>query len=124
MVDDDPIELRLALRCHAQSGLAHPLKTFAKPEPLLEHLDGVIAGRAPTPALILVDVRMPRMNGFEVVEAIRAREPLRDLPPIAMLTTSTLRADRERAVVLGCAAYLVKPSKNLEFVALFKAMAP
>ncbi len=124
MVDDDPLDLRIARRCHARSGIDRPLRTFDEPTALLTHLEAVGRGEAPRPALLLVDVRMPGVDGFEVVRRVRAQAPFTSAPPIAMLTTSDLDEDRETASAVGCAAYLVKPQDTRSFIELFRAMGP
>lgn len=124
MLDDDPLDLHLARRCHARSGITRPLTTFDRPQALFDHLDAVARGEATTPALLLVDVSMPAMNGFEVVRRVRSNPAFADRPPIAMFSTSSLEEDREAARALGCAAYLVKPPTTRRFVQLFEKMGP
>ncbi len=121
MVDDDRLDLRLARRCHARSGIARPLETFTDGPALLRRLVDPVAAN---PGLLLVDVRMPAMNGFDVVRAVKALDELDAATPIAMLTTSRLDADRERALALGCAAYLVKPETSSDFTRLFAGWGP
>lgn len=123
MLDDDLLDIRLARWSHARSGIARPLKVFTSADALFAHLDLIVRGHNELPALILLDVRMPCMDGFAVLRAIRSREELAEVP-IAMLTTSTLRADRERAIELGCSAYLTKPSTRKDLIGLFQVMGP
>ncbi len=78
---------------------------------LLEAVDGEDAVRAAqeyAPDLILLDVVMPRMNGFEALVAIRERTPATDCA-IAMLTTSATEADMQRSRDAGANGYIVKP---------------
>lgn len=113
--------MRIARRCHIRSGIARPLETFTDGASLLRHLAG---GEQASPGLILVDVRMPAMNGFDVVHALKQIESLAHETPIAMLTTSRLDADRERALALGCSGYLVKPETTDAFARLFETWGP
>lgn len=123
MLDDDLLDIRLAQWSHARSGIARPLTAFSSTSAFFAQLDIIVGGHAERPALILLDVRMPRMDGFAVLRAIRSREALAPVA-VAMLTTSTLHADRERAAELGCSAYLIKPSTRKELVTLFQMLGP
>ncbi|MVM28437.1 response regulator [Spirosoma sp. HMF4905] len=60
------------------------------------------------PCLILLDLNMPRLNGFETLQLIRAHPLYQDVP-IVMLTTSDLAEDRQRAQALGATAFITKP---------------
>jgi len=63
---------------------------------------------APLPSLMLLDLKMPKMNGFEVLRHIKEDKDLRKLP-IIILTTSPRSSDIDRAYELGCNSYIVKP---------------
>ena len=63
---------------------------------------------APKISLMLLDLKMPKMNGFEVLENIKQDEKLRRIP-VVVLTTSPRSSDIERAYDLGCNSYIVKP---------------
>jgi CheY-like chemotaxis protein len=66
-------------------------------------------------ALILVDVQMPKMDGFQLVEHLK-KEPIKYAPTIMMLTSLGIRGDSERCQKLGIAAYLVKPVKQTDLL--------
>jgi len=74
------------------------------------------------PDLILLDINMPRMNGFEVMEAITRDEALRGIP-VVVLTTSAEIADVNRMYQLGCKSYLTKPGDFEVFSAAIKQLA-
>jgi CheY-like chemotaxis protein len=87
---------------------------FRKVAPDLElkaATDGVEAvealSKAPRPALVLLDLKLPKKNGFEVLEWARSRPEL-DALPILVLTSSSERGDIDRAYELGASSYLVK----------------
>ncbi|MDP9349733.1 MAG: response regulator, partial [Gemmatimonadota bacterium] len=65
--------------------------------------------RYPLPGLVLLDVKLPRRSGHEVLEWIRAKPVLRRIP-VVVLTSSDVPDDRNRAYDLGASSYLVKPS--------------
>ena len=70
---------------------------------------------AEIPDLILMDVVMPRMSGFEAVAAIRRREATRSTPVI-MVTTRGEAANVEKGFEVGCSEYVTKPINSLELV--------
>ncbi|CAN5692184.1 response regulator [soil metagenome] len=76
---------------------------------------------APRPDLLLLDLHMPRMDGFEVMEAISKDESLRHLTVLA-LTTSTDSADVRRMYALGCRSFMVKPVEFDTFTAAIKQL--
>ena len=69
---------------------------------------------AERPDLILLDLRMPRMSGFEVLRAISAAPELKQIP-VVVLTTSSAERDIEEAYRLGCKSYILKPLGYGEF---------
>jgi CheY-like chemotaxis protein len=77
------------------------------------HLDTVVARERPD--LILLDVMMPGINGYEALEALRASEATRTLP-VVMLTALAQRSDVERAIAGGVDGYLTKPFEPAELV--------
>ena len=66
------------------------------------------------PCVILLDLNMPKMTGFEFLETVKARATLRDIP-IVVVTTSEERQDRARSFELGAAGYIVKSADYAEF---------
>ena len=75
----------------------------------VDGLDGLTALRAEPVDLAVLDIDMPRMNGFELTEAIRKDDRLVDLP-VVLVTARSSREDRERGIELGANAYIVKSS--------------
>ena len=76
---------------------------------------------APKPDLIVVDLNLPRVNGWEVLSAVQNDEQLKDVPAI-VLTTSDREADRQRAEAAGSRRYIVKPFDFGEFVTEVEAI--
>jgi DNA-binding response OmpR family regulator len=72
---------------------------------------------APAPQLLILDVMLPRRNGFEVLKAIRADARLASCP-VVMLSAKTQAHDRALALELGAVAYVAKPFSNRELVDL------
>jgi CheY-like chemotaxis protein len=69
---------------------------------------GLVMAQSEKPDLILMDMNMPELDGWEATRQIKAIEELRDVPVLA-LTAHALAGDRERAVAVGCTDYHTKP---------------
>jgi CheY-like chemotaxis protein len=110
VVDDDEADAALAvniLRRHPNVG---SVVAIASPE---EALAKLMSGRL-APHLILLDIQMPRINGFKFVEAIDRIPEVRDTP-VVMLTTSRFERDVARARQLRASGYIIKPESPEEF---------
>jgi CheY-like chemotaxis protein len=77
---------------------------------------------APRPDLILLDIHMPRMDGFEVMQAIAA-DPVLGTIPVVVLSTSGEPEDINRLYQLGCKSYLIKPNDFAAFSAGLEQVA-
>ena len=94
----------------------HEVATVADGEAALLRL------RRGLPDLLILDVMLPGLNGFEVLKAIRADARLKALPVI-VLTAKTQAHDRELAESIGVAAYVTKPFSNRDIVELVGRLA-
>lgn len=70
--------------------------------------------RARRPALILMDIQLPDMDGYTLTRQIKQTEEFRDIPIVAV-TAYAMRGDREKALGAGCAAVITKPIQAMEF---------
>jgi two-component system, cell cycle response regulator DivK len=77
---------------------------------------GIEAARAKIPALILLDIQLPTMDGYAVARALRQSESLRSVPIVAV-TSYAMPGDREKALEAGCTGYIEKPINPETFVA-------
>jgi len=118
IIDDNTIDLRLATRAHQAGAIEQRLRTFSSVALLLEELERT----DDKPDLILIDVRMPEMDGFSLLETLRSRPGLTGTSKLAFFTTSEYPSDRQRAEELGC-GYYVKPDSMQELTALFRRLA-
>jgi CheY-like chemotaxis protein len=84
--------------------------------------EGVALARAKRPALILMDLQMPRMDGFAATREIRS-DPLISATPIVALTGFAMDADRQRALAAGCDEVICKPFKIAEVVGTVQRLA-
>lgn len=122
IADDDPEDRELALRALTAARLANDVRTVGDGEELLEYLlhEGRYAGdeAPPRPGLLLLDLNMPRVDGFAALRAIRAHPELRTLP-VVILTTSSGEEDVYRSYDLGVNSFITKP---VTFSGLVEAM--
>lgn len=118
LVEDDPRDLELTLVALERSQLANEVVIVRDGALALEYLqrEGEWAARpAGNPAVILLDLKLPKVNGLEVLQAVRASETLRSIP-VVMLTSSLEEADVTRSYALGVNAYVVKPVEFKQFI--------
>lgn len=115
-VEDEENDVLFMGRALARAGLAVDLRTVCDGDKALAYLkeEPPYAGR-PLPRLILLDLNLPARSGFEVLEWIRARPALNDIP-VVVLSSSGRPEDRERAQRLGATAYFAKPAAMLRLV--------
>ena len=117
MVDDNADEIFLTRRQVRREGIINNFVSEKKPEHLFETLAelGKI-GVDKTKIMILLDINMPRANGFEMLKKVRADAEYKDVPVI-MLSASDDVADMLESFDLGASGYVVKPFKSDEFFA-------
>jgi len=112
LVEDDPNDVMLFRRAKDKSNLANPLQVVDDGEAALAYLSGqgIYADRSlyPFPALMLLDLKLPRKSGLEVLEWLRQHPGIHRLP-VVVLTSSKESVDVGRAYDLGANSYLVKP---------------
>jgi len=112
IVEDNPTDVMLIRRALARLKIANPVQVVADGDRAVDYLSGHddYADRMqfPLPALILLDLKLPRRSGLEVLEWLRRQEGLRRVP-VVMLTSSRQSDDVNRAYDLGANSYLVKP---------------
>ena len=124
-VDDDEDDRLLLSEALFDTGFPHRLEFAGDGEELVAYLDrtGRFAeeGAAPAPSLILLDLRMPRINGFEVLERIKVRPEWRRTPVVVM-TSSWSEADIRRAYDLGANSFLIKPVVYDQLVEMMRAV--
>jgi two-component system response regulator len=123
MVDDDEDDLYIAKQCYEMAGLDNPLLTFNNGEAFLAYLDKVELNEASLPVYALIDINMPRMNGFAVVRKIREREQFRKIPLIMMFSNSSDEGDKKKAKELGADEYLVKPHTVNGYLDIFRNLS-
>ncbi|HWQ22141.1 MAG TPA: response regulator [Clostridia bacterium] len=112
LVEDNPDDAALTLRALSKNNVANQVVVAGDGEEALDYLTshGKYAGRAPTnlPELVLLDLKLPRVSGLEVLRAIRA-DPRTRMLPVVVLTSSTDEPDVVTSYQLGANSYIRKP---------------
>ena len=112
LVEDDADDVLLIRRAFVKAGIHDSIEVVGDGEEAVDYLGGSgvysVRERFPLPAIILLDLKLPRKSGFEVLEWIKAQPGLRRIP-VVVLTGSEQRSDVNRAFDIGANSYLVKP---------------
>jgi CheY-like chemotaxis protein len=119
LVEDNPNDIELTLIALEKSRLANPVVSVRDGAEALDYLrrEGEWASRADeNPAVILLDKKLPKIDGHEVLKSVRSDERLKRIP-VVMLTSSREEKDLLRSYDLGVNAYVVKPVEFDDFMA-------
>jgi CheY-like chemotaxis protein len=117
MVDDDDDDCMLARHAFEACGAPGAFECVGDGMALLDYLS-----RSPLPALILLDINMPIMDGFEVLEEIKLIPAFQDIP-IVVVTTSREEDDIDKSRRLGADAFFTKPSRYSDWVNMMKGLS-
>lgn len=107
LVEDNPVDLDLTLRAFAKRKMINPINVARDGAEALNWITRWETG-TPWPSLILLDLKLPKVDGLEVLRQLKAHVQLRTIPVI-ILTTSDEDADIQKAYALGANSYIVKP---------------
>lgn len=124
LVEDDANDEVLALAALEEANLAHEVVVVRDGQQALDflHRRGPHAGRpAGHPAVVLLDLKLPKVNGLEVLAQVKRDPELRTIP-IVMLTSSREEQDLARSYGMGVNAYVVKPVSFSDFVTALKEL--
>lgn len=117
LVEDNLSDIELTLEALSEQNLANRVVVVNDGVEALEYLlcEGAFQNRKPeNPAVILLDIKMPRMDGIEVLKAIKTNPRLKSIP-VVMLTSSREEPDLKKCYELGVNAYVVKPVNFKDF---------
>ena len=122
LVEDNPMDLDLTLQALEGNGVANPIVACRDGEEALEYME---KHRSPSdlqvPIVVLLDLRLPKVDGIEVLRQAR-RDPVWRQVPIVVMTTSRENRDVETAYELGVNSYIVKPVDFLTFTEVVKSI--
>lgn len=124
LVDDDPDDRFLVRQAWKEAGIGQPLRELEGGQQAIDCLSAAAAAGAlensPSPALVLLDLKMPGTSGLDVLAWIRASDAWKRLPVI-ILTASTSPCDAAEAYRLGANSFVIKPSSIQELAELLAA---
>ena len=114
LVEDRATDVDLTKRAFAKRRLLNPIQVARDGEEALRYIDRWEAGE-PTPVFVLLDLRLPKISGMEVLRQLKNHPTFSNIPVIVM-TTSAEDRDVEEAYKLGCNSYIVKPVEFTKFM--------
>ena len=109
IIDDEPVNVELLEQILQREGFSHLIST-TEPDRALEIYQAV------QPHLVLLDLRMPRVDGFSLLTAFAEHRPVDRFVPVVILTADVTREARHRALALGATDFLTKPFDTVEVV--------
>ena len=117
-IEDSPEDADLAMRSFEKYNFANEIKLIDDGQSALDYLLGKDSifhdGSAPVPKLILLDLKLPKVGGLEILEQVKANDTLKNIP-IVVMTSSSEDTDIKRAYALGANSYIVKPLNFTNF---------
>ena len=122
LVEDNPDEVNLARRALARGHVAHRINVVNDGVAALEFLLACGAPENRLPEVVLLDLNLPRMNGIELLQRLRAHARLKTLP-VVVLTSSREQGDISRCYELGANSYIPKPVDFDHFTEVLRQMS-
>jgi len=122
--EDSQDDIELTLTAFKESNLANPIDVAINGQEALDYLfyTGKFAEREKSiPAFVMLDIKMPKVDGFEVLRKIRESVEYKTLPVI-MLTSSQMESDIYKSYESGANAFVVKPIDFNEFISTIKGL--
>jgi CheY-like chemotaxis protein len=122
LVEDDPRDIELTLEALTENSLVNEVHVVRDGEEAVDYLNqtGRFANRSPgNPAVILLDLKLPKLDGVEVLRIVRGDARLKMIP-VVVLTSSRQDRDIVETYKLGVNAYVVKPVNFTDFITAVK----
>jgi len=114
LVEDNPVDLDLTLRAFAAKNISNSIEVARDGEEALKYFERWENGE-PKPIVILLDLKMPKVNGLEVLQKLKSHPEFKTIP-VVILTTSSESSDLESAYQLGVNSYIIKPVSFEKFL--------
>ncbi len=121
LVEDDPDHEALAIRALRKANVANEIKVARDGAEALEYMTGIESGQNRVPQLVLLDLKLPKVEGLDVLRAIRASDKTAILP-VVVLTSSDEERDIVASYRLGVNSYIRKPVNFADFAEATKQL--
>jgi CheY-like chemotaxis protein len=122
LVEDQPMDVDLTCQAFREHSIANPIAVCRDGEEALQYIESYpSAADAQLPILVLLDLRLPKVDGIEVLRQLRSHAVWRQVP-VVVLTTSRENRDIEAAYQLGVNSYIVKPVDFQAFADVVKTI--
>ena len=125
VAEDDPNDIMLLRRAFYKAGVEVPIHFVRDGQEVIDYLQGQPPfedpAQNPVPTLLLLDLKMPKLNGFEVLEWLRRQAFLHRLP-VVIFSGSSEPEDRRKAYSLGAGSYVVKPQDPDQFMEVVRVL--
>ncbi len=126
LVEDNPTDVFVIKEALARTGLNIDLRIATNGHEALVYLESLVVGEKPCPALVLLDLNLPKIGGIEVLRHLRSTSPC-SRTPVIVVTSSTAETDRAAVRRLDAEAYFEKPtslSAYMELAEVVKRFLP
>ena len=120
IVDDDQSQLEIFKVCYEVAQRGNELICYDNAEQLLKYLDQVQSSGVQMPALVILDINMPGISGFEALIKIRGHAMFAEIPAIFIFSTSSDEKDVEASKEYGANGFFTKPLDANEYIEFFK----
>lgn len=122
MLDDEQEDLFTFQKAYKRFGLKNPLIQFQNPNSFFQYLEMVKQGINLMPELIVIDINIGRLNGFDIVKEIRSDKFFVKVPTIMMLTNQQRIDHKEQTKKAGADSFAVKPVGLKEYQSLMESI--
>ncbi len=119
LAEDDEVDQQAMKRCFKELHIKNDLVVTNNGEEALTYLRN--GGKRDKPCLILLDLKMPKMDGIEFLREVKRDAKLKAIP-VVVLTTSGLERDKTESFDLGVAGYMLKPPEHLKLVDIVRTI--
>jgi CheY-like chemotaxis protein len=115
LVEDNPADAILVREALDEHGVHCDLTTLTDGERAFQLIERIDREQAECPDLVILDLKLPKKSGFEILERMRS-SPICARIPVVIFTSSSAQQDKDRAAALGGTRYIAKPHRLAEFV--------